>query len=106
MAWDVRQEGYFDLGQRSLSTQRKFPLVNNLRTPLSIKASVRFPDLKIEYSRTYEANRELRVTEELVECLLHRLEHSSEELITRKDSAALRNYGPRSVKALKYEINF
>jgi len=106
MAWDVRHEGYFDVGQPPPRPNRRFPLMDKSKTPLSVTTKVRFPDLKIDYSRTYEATRELPVTDELFECLLYRLEHSSEELITRRDSGALQSYGSRSPKVLKYEIHF
>ncbi|RYP49795.1 hypothetical protein DL768_004582 [Monosporascus sp. mg162] len=57
---------------------------------LNIKVSLHFDEpLDFSYSRHYAGSSSLVVTEKLCQGLLRRVDHCSEELITRKDSSAL-----------------
>ncbi|KAI0394045.1 hypothetical protein F5Y17DRAFT_429756 [Xylariaceae sp. FL0594] len=87
-------------GPRSL-----FQDVPHVRT-LSVRVTVNFGDpLSYSHSQDYEASSSLQPTEELCEALLHRVDHCSKELITRKDSKALERTGWDGLaKPLRYEI--
>ncbi|RYO80183.1 hypothetical protein DL766_001290 [Monosporascus sp. MC13-8B] len=57
---------------------------------LNIKVSLHFDEpLDFSYSRHYAGSSSLVVTEKLCQGLLRRVDHCSEELLTRKDSSAL-----------------
>ncbi|KAI3328931.1 hypothetical protein HD806DRAFT_481139 [Xylariaceae sp. AK1471] len=73
---------------------------------LSIRVTVNFGEpLNYSYSQDYEASSSLQPSEELCEGLLHRVDHCSKELITRKDSSALdRTATDGLAKPLRYEI--
>lgn len=78
--------------------------------PLQIKLTLRFfdPAVRSVFDRTYSSSQSLLPTDRLCRGLLRRIEHCSEELITRKDSGALTPTqcllkGP---KDLRFEINF
>ncbi|KAI2635292.1 hypothetical protein GGS21DRAFT_74568 [Xylaria nigripes] len=73
---------------------------------LSIRVTVGFGEpLNYSSSQDYEASSSLQPTEELCEALLRRVDHCSQELITRKDSSALeRTDTDGKAKPLRYEI--
>jgi len=87
-------------GPRSL-----FQDTPHVRT-LSVRVIVNFGEpLNYSHSQDYEASSSLQPTEELCEGLLHRVDHCSKELITRRDSSALERTGPDGLaKPLRYEI--
>ncbi|SPO00839.1 uncharacterized protein DNG_03587 [Cephalotrichum gorgonifer] len=106
MAWDVREivppgppaelepEPY-------TGTRRRFRLVNR---PMSVRVSARFFDpVKVEYTRSFDASKTFRPTPEICEALLRRVEHCSEELITRKDASALE---PGPDRPPRFEISY
>ncbi|KAJ9139108.1 Pt repeat family protein [Pleurostoma richardsiae] len=64
---------------------------SRITAPLEVRVTVRFldPVIRSVYSRTYESSSALDVTDRLCRGLLRRIQHCSEELITRKDSGAL-----------------
>ncbi|CAJ2501753.1 Uu.00g046060.m01.CDS01 [Anthostomella pinea] len=74
---------------------------------LTVQLTLSFGDpLNYSYSRDYEGSPALRPTDELCEALLRRIDHCSEELITRKDSSALeRTSGDGTPKPKRFEIH-
>lgn len=79
-------------------------------TPLQVKLTLRFldPVVRSVFNRTYSSSQSFVPTDRLCRGLLRRIEHCSEELITRKDSGALTPTqcllkGP---KDLRFEISF
>lgn len=78
--------------------------------PLQVKLTLRFLDSVVRsvFNRTYSSSPSFIPTDRLCRGLLRRIEHCSEELITRKDSGALTPTqcllkGP---KDLRFEISF
>ncbi|KUI56538.1 hypothetical protein VP1G_03923 [Cytospora mali] len=78
--------------------------------PLQVKVILRFldPVVRSVYNRTYSSSPFLLATDRICRGLLRRIDHCSEELITRKDSAALSptqclRKGP---KDLRFEMTF
>ncbi|KAK6843541.1 hypothetical protein PG987_004401 [Apiospora arundinis] len=73
---------------------------------LSVCVSLRFEHpLEFTYSRNYDSSHNLRVTENLCQGLLRRIDHSCYELITRKDpnaSAATKDRG--RTKPKRFEL--
>ncbi|KAI1501718.1 hypothetical protein F5X99DRAFT_189627 [Biscogniauxia marginata] len=74
---------------------------------LTVQVTLNFDEpLNYSYSRNYEASPSLHPTDELCEGLLRRIDHCSQELITRKDSSALeRTSTDGSAKPLRFEIH-
>ncbi|ROW11018.1 hypothetical protein VMCG_01215 [Cytospora schulzeri] len=82
----------------------------NSIAPLQVKLTLRFldPVVRSVFNRTYSSSQSFMPTDRLCRGLLRRIEHCSEELITRKDSGALDPTqcllkGP---KDLRFEISF
>ncbi|PHH53226.1 hypothetical protein CFIMG_005550RA [Ceratocystis fimbriata CBS 114723] len=110
MTCDVQPQRNFSV----LGTRRKFPLVS--RKPvrvgiasLVVKVAIQFQSpTQMDYSRTYNASSSLDCNDdEIFTALIHRLEHNSAELLTRKDPTALegcRGYGDE--KPLRYDLIF
>lgn len=74
--------------------------------PLQVKVTVGFRDPAVKslhYNRTYSSSPAFEPTGRICRGLLHRIEHCSNELITRNDPEAL-NSRPR--QAPRFEINF
>ncbi|KAK8126449.1 uncharacterized protein PG998_002208 [Apiospora kogelbergensis] len=73
---------------------------------LSVRVSLRFEHpLEFTYSRNYDSSPTLRVTENLCQGLIRRIDHSCYELITRKDpnaSAATKDRG--RTKPKRFEL--
>lgn len=101
MAWDVREESVARQPPEPYTgTRRRFALVDR---PMAVRVSVRFSDpVNVEFARSYETSRDFRPTPDICSALLRRLEHCSEELITRKDASAL---DPGPDKPARYEIS-
>lgn len=108
MAWDVR-EHHPGAGATALvaseepyvGTQRHFRLVNSR---MSVRVSVRFAaPIHVEFSRRYDSSRTFEATPELCDTLLRRLQHCSEELISRRDPQALE---PAVDRLPRYEIKY
>ncbi|KAI5923249.1 hypothetical protein F4810DRAFT_720396 [Camillea tinctor] len=76
-------------------------------TSLTVQVTLNFDEpLNYSYSRNYEGSPSLQPTDELCEGLLRRIDHCSQELITRKDSTALeRTSTDGSAKPLRFEIH-
>ncbi|KAI0594314.1 hypothetical protein F4775DRAFT_435019 [Biscogniauxia sp. FL1348] len=74
---------------------------------LTVQVTLNFDEpLNYSYSRNYEGSPSLQPTDELCEGLLRRIDHCSQELITRKDSTALeRTSTDGSAKPLRFEIH-
>lgn len=74
--------------------------------PLQVKVNVRFLDPAVKslhYNRIYSSSPAFEPTDRICRGLLHRIEHCSDELITRNDPEAL-NAGLR--QAPRFEISF
>lgn len=78
--------------------------------PLAVHLTVRFndPPIKSVHSHSYYSSRSFRPTDRTCRGLVRRIDHCSEELITRKDSDALNNIqclrkGP---KLWRFEMTF
>lgn len=78
--------------------------------PLQVKLTLRFHDpvVRSVFHRTYSSSPSFVPTDRICQGLLRRVQHCSEELITRKDSAALTpaqclRKGP---KVLRFEMTF
>lgn len=74
--------------------------------PLQVKVTVRFLDPAVKsshYYRTYSSSPLFEPTDRVCRGLLQRIEHCSEELITRTDPEAL---NARLRRAPRFEINF
>lgn len=74
--------------------------------PLQVKVTVKFLDPVVKslyYNRTYSSSSAFEPTDRICRGLLHRIEHCSNELITRNDPEALKAK-PR--QAPRFEINF
>ena len=103
MAWDVREAPVAaqSADQTYTGTRRSFPLVNR---PMAVRVSVRFFDpVNVDYSRTYSTSRKFQPTPEICLALLRRLDHCSDELITRNDASALE---PGPGRPARFEISF
>lgn len=78
--------------------------------PLVVNVSVKFTDLTIRstYRRTYGSSHGFRPSDRVCDGLVRRIEHCCEELITRRDSTALRpcKEGTGTPKHLKFEMTF
>ncbi|EPE08953.1 pt repeat family protein [Ophiostoma piceae UAMH 11346] len=83
--------------------------------PLAVQVEIRFPGLDglrntPSYTHEYSSSHDLQVSNQLCKGLLRRLTHCSSELITRRDSEALkqqqRHGHPASAKLLSYELHF
>ncbi|RYO98196.1 hypothetical protein DL764_007168 [Monosporascus ibericus] len=74
---------------------------------LNIQVSLHFDEpLDFSYSRHYAGSSSLVVTEKLCQGLLRRVDHCSEELITRKDSSALeRTKDDGTGKPARFELD-
>lgn len=75
--------------------------------PLQVKVTVRFLDPTVRplyYNRTYSSSAAFEPTDRVCRGLLHRIEHCSNELITRNDPEALIN--TRHRQDARFEINF
>ncbi|KAI1345099.1 hypothetical protein F5Y15DRAFT_364866 [Xylariaceae sp. FL0016] len=79
----------------------------NPMTNLTVQVALNFHEpLNYSYSRDYDASPALQPTDHLCEGLLRRIDHCSQELITRRDSSALdRTSGDGTAKPLRYEIH-
>ncbi|CAK7201471.1 hypothetical protein SEUCBS139899_004175 [Sporothrix eucalyptigena] len=86
-----------------------------LTAPLVVQVEIRFPSLDSQsdtpiYTHEYTSSADLAVTNRLCKGLLRRLHHCSTELITRKDSRALKQHRRQgqqtTTKPLSYEIHF
>lgn len=74
--------------------------------PLQVKVTVRFLDpvvKSLHYNRTYSSSPAFEPTDRICRGLLHRIEHCSNELITRNDPEAL---NAKLRQAPRFEINF
>ncbi|KAK7744965.1 hypothetical protein SLS53_003198 [Cytospora paraplurivora] len=78
--------------------------------PLQVNLTIRFfdPVVRSVYHRTYSSSQSFVPTDQICRGMLRRIEHCSEELITRKDSGALTpiqclRKGP---KDLRFEMSF
>ncbi|KAL5624657.1 hypothetical protein BROUX41_004717 [Berkeleyomyces rouxiae] len=110
MTCDVRPRDGFGV----LGTRRKFPLVS--RKPvrakpdsLVVKVAIQFHSpTQMDYSRTYNASPSLDYNNDnILTALIRRLEHCSQELLTRQDPAALEGHrGYEDEKILRYELRF
>ncbi|KAL2111460.1 hypothetical protein VUR80DRAFT_9950 [Thermomyces stellatus] len=102
MACDVREEPVArQPPELYTGTRRRFALVNR---PMAVRVSVRFFDpVNVDFARSYETSRDFKPTPEICSALLRRLEHCSEELITRKDASALE---PGPDKPARFEVAF
>lgn len=83
---------------------------NHNNAPLAIHLTVRFndPAVKSTHSNSYYSSRSFRTSDRIRRGLIRRIDHDSEELITRKDSHALNNIqclrkGP---KQWRFELTF
>lgn len=83
---------------------------NAHEAPLEVKVTIRFLDHEVRSvcSRSYTSSQLFEPTERICKGLLRRIEHCSEELITRKDSDALNQLhcireGP---KHLRFDMHF
>ncbi|CAK7226125.1 hypothetical protein SBRCBS47491_006123 [Sporothrix bragantina] len=83
--------------------------------PLAVQVEIRFPGLNSQpgvpvYVNEYTSSADLAATNRLCKGLLKRLHHCSTELITRKDSRALKQHRRQghetTAKPLRYEIHF
>lgn len=80
--------------------------------PLAVRVQVRFADPLVRdahhpYTRDYASSDALRPTKRLCKGLVRRIEHCSEELITRRDPTALLHRLPgQAPKELRYELVF
>jgi len=79
--------------------------------PLLVGVVIRFADPKLApstYAREYRSSAAFEPTERITRGLLRRIQHGTEELITRKDSTALdATHGPdQQPKAPRYEMTF
>ncbi|KAK7753235.1 hypothetical protein SLS62_004754 [Diatrype stigma] len=74
---------------------------------LNVQVALQFDEpLDFMYSRNYEGSPSLVVTEELCQTLLYRIDHCSQELITRKDSSALQRTRYNGLgKAVRFELH-
>ncbi|KIH87253.1 hypothetical protein SPBR_04544 [Sporothrix brasiliensis 5110] len=87
--------------------------VSAVSAPLVVRVKIRFPSLSgcPVYTHEYASSSDLAVTNRLFKGLLRRLHHCSTELITRKDSRALKPLrrladSQATNKPLRYEIHF
>lgn len=74
--------------------------------PLQVKVTVRFLDQTVRplhYNRTYSSSAAFGPTDRICRGLLHRIEHCSNELITRNDPEALNT---RLRQDTRFEINY
>ncbi|KAK8056897.1 hypothetical protein PG993_002124 [Apiospora rasikravindrae] len=73
---------------------------------LSVRVSLRFENpLEFTYSRNYDSSPTLRVTENLCQGLIRRIDHSCYELITRKDpNASAATKGKGRTKPKRFEL--
>lgn len=78
--------------------------------PLAVHLTVRFNDLAVKsvHSNSYYSSRSFRASDRICRGLVRRIDHGSEELITRKDPHALNNIqclrkGP---KPWRFELTF
>ncbi|CAI4216505.1 unnamed protein product [Parascedosporium putredinis] len=108
MAWDVREHhpgatALVASDEPYVGTQRHFRLVNSR---MSVRVSVRFAaPIHVEFSRRYDSSRTFEATPELCDTLLRRLQHCSEELISRRDPQALEAAVDRLPRyEIKYEL--
>ncbi|KAH8884481.1 hypothetical protein GQ53DRAFT_829724 [Thozetella sp. PMI_491] len=78
--------------------------------PLLVHVAVRFDDpaVRSRYARTYGSSPNFKPTDRICNGLLRRIEHCSQELITRKDSTAFRKTKDEdgSTKPLRFELAF
>ncbi|EMR72349.1 putative pt repeat family protein [Eutypa lata UCREL1] len=74
---------------------------------LNVQVSLQFDEpLDFSYTRHYEGSPSLVVTEKLCQGLLHRVDHCSQELITRKDANALQRTRNNGLgKAVRFELH-
>ncbi|KAK8048938.1 pt repeat family protein [Apiospora phragmitis] len=82
------------------------PKTDDEKPGLSVRVSLRFEDpLGFTYSRNYDSSSTLRVTENLCQGLLRRIDHSCYELITRKDpNASTATKGRGQTKPKRFEL--
>ncbi|KJR89835.1 uncharacterized protein SPSK_05811 [Sporothrix schenckii 1099-18] len=87
--------------------------VSAVSAPLVVQVKIRFPSLSgcPVYTHEYASSSDVAVTNRLFKGLLRRLHHCSTELITRKDSRALKPLrrqadSQTTNKPLRYEIHF
>ncbi len=73
---------------------------------LNVQVSLRFDEpLDFSYSRKYEGSPSLVVTERLCQGLLQRIDHCSQELLTRKDANALQRTRNNGIgKSVRFEL--
>lgn len=106
---DVKDEMVNMHGQvlSPIHEERRFPASN---APLEIHVTAKFhdPAIRFTYNRSYYSSQSFVPTERICHGLLRRIQHCSEEVITRKDSDALSatqclRKGPKN---LRFELVF
>ncbi|WYZ34642.1 hypothetical protein EsH8_I_000918 [Colletotrichum jinshuiense] len=76
---------------------------------LAVRVCIKFqPSLDLTYERQYQSSYGFEPTEQICQALLRRLTHCSNELLTRRDSAALERTIPQigEGKPLRFELNY
>jgi hypothetical protein len=106
---DVSTEKHGDLGDGVYPPPFDKSVLPN-GPPLVVNVYVRFTDSNVtsNYSRSYGSSPTFEPSDKICNGLLRRIEHCSEELVTRRDSAALtmRSSDGGSVKPLRFEMTF
>ncbi|EFQ26219.1 hypothetical protein CGRA01v4_05293 [Colletotrichum graminicola] len=77
------------------------------QAPLAVKVCIKFqPSLDFTYERHYQSSYAFVPTDQICRALVRRLTHCSDELLTRRDSAALRRNIPQigEGKPLRFEL--
>lgn len=107
---NIKNEMLIMNGQLSpIHEERRFPASN---APLQIHVTAKFhdPAIRFTYNRSYYSSLSLVPTERVCRGLVRRIQHCSEEVITRKDSDALNptqclRKGPKPLRfELVYEV--
>ncbi|KAK7952073.1 uncharacterized protein PG986_007801 [Apiospora aurea] len=101
--WEAEEEGQ----ESSWAISGPLAPQNSDEKPgLSVRVSLRFENpLEFTYSRNYDSSPTLRVTENLCQGLIRRIDHSCYELITRKDpNASAATKGKSRTKPKRFEL--
>ncbi|KAK8089708.1 hypothetical protein PG997_004669 [Apiospora hydei] len=101
--WEAEEEGQ----ESSWAISGPVAPQNSDEKPgLSVRVSLRFENpLEFTYSRNYDSSPTLRVTENLCQGLIRRIDHSCYELITRKDpNASAATKGKSRTKPKRFEL--